>query len=61
MVEGTEDVQSEEVKIKGWQDKVFKYLEDYHVEEGLDSLYVAKRGKTSISKCKLQGGNFNSR
>lgn len=61
MAEGTEDVQPEKVKIKGKQDKVFKYLEDCHVEEGLDLVYVAKRGKTYTNKCKLQGGIFSSR
>lgn len=58
MAEGTEDVQPEKVKIKGKQDKVFKYLEDCHVEEGLDLVYVAK---TYTNKCKLQGGIFSSR
>ena len=61
MVERTGDAQSQEVKIKGWQDKVFKYLEDCHVEEGLDSFCVAERGKPNINKCKLQGDNFSSR
>lgn len=32
-----------------WHEEVLKCLED-HVEEGLDLLYIAKRGKTYTNK-----------